>query len=151
MIEEQGRIVAVEPGAVWVETLRKSTCSSCSVKAGCGQSLLNQLGASGRRGFVRALSNLQLDVGDMVIIGVREDLLVRGSLLVYLPPLLGLFAAAVSAEQVGLSEPWVILSALFGFLLACCAVRWRSRITAGDPALQPVVLRALLTSAAAAF
>jgi sigma-E factor negative regulatory protein RseC len=151
VIEEQGRIVAVEPGAVWVETLRKSTCSSCSVKAGCGQSLLNQLGASGRRGFVRALSNLQLDVGDMVIIGVREDLLVRGSLLVYLPPLLGLFAAAVSAEQVGLSEPWVILSALFGFLLACCAVRWRSRITAGDPALQPVVLRALLTSAAAAF
>jgi sigma-E factor negative regulatory protein RseC len=151
VIEEQGRIVAVEPGAVWVETLRKSTCSSCSVKAGCGQSLLDQLGASGRRGFVRALSNLQLDVGDRVIIGVREDLLVRGSLLVYLLPLLGLFAAAVSAEQVGLSEPWVILSALFGFLLACCAVRWRSRITAGDPALQPVVLRALLASAAAAF
>jgi sigma-E factor negative regulatory protein RseC len=151
VIEEQGRVVAVEWGAVWVETLRKSTCSSCSVKAGCGQSLLDQLSASGRRGLVRALSNLQLNVGDRVIIGVREDLLVRGSLLVYLLPLLGLFAAAVSAEQVGLSEPWVILSALFGFLLACCAVRWRSRITVGDPALQPVVLRALLASAAAAF
>ncbi len=151
MIEEQGRIVAVELGAVWVETLRKSTCSSCSVKAGCGQGLLDQLGASGRRGYVRALSNLQLSVGDTVIIGVREDLLVRGSLLVYLLPLLGLFAAAVLAEQMGLSEPWVILSALFGFLFACCAVRWRSRLTAGDPALQPVVLRALLGSAAAAF
>jgi sigma-E factor negative regulatory protein RseC len=151
VIEEQGRVVAVELGAVWVETLRKSTCSSCSVKAGCGQSLLDQLSASGRRGLVRALSNLQLNVGDRVIIGVHEDLLVRGSLLVYLLPLLGLFAAAVSAEQVGLSEPWVILSALFGFLLACCAVRWRSRITVGDPALQPVVLRALLASAAAAF
>ena len=151
MIEEQGRVVAVEPGAVWVETLRKSTCSSCSVKAGCGQGLLDQLGASGRRGYVRALSNLQLNVGDTVIIGVREDLLVRGSLLVYLLPLLGLFAAAVLAEQMGLSEPWVILSALFGFLFACCAVRWRSRLTAGDPALQPVVLRALLGSAAAAF
>jgi sigma-E factor negative regulatory protein RseC len=151
VIEEQGRVVAVEWGAVWVETLRKSTCSSCSVKAGCGQSLLDQLSASGRRGLVRALSNLQLNVGDRVIIGVREDLLVRGSLLVYLLPLLGLFAAAVSAEQLGLSEPWVILSALFGFLLACCAVRWRSRITVGDPALQPVVLRALLASAAAAF
>jgi sigma-E factor negative regulatory protein RseC len=151
VIEEQGRIVAVELGAVWVETLRKSTCSSCSVKAGCGQGLLDQLGASGRRGYVRALSNLQLSVGDTVIIGVREDLLVRGSLLVYLLPLLGLFAAAVLAEQMGLSEPWVILSALFGFLFACCAVRWRSRLTAGDPALQPVVLRALLGSAAAAF
>lgn len=151
MIEEQGRIVAVEPGAVWVETLRKSTCSSCSVKAGCGQGLLDQLGASGRRGYVRALSDLQLSVGDAVVIGVREDLLVRGSLLVYLLPLLGLFVAAVLAEQMSLSEPWVILSALCGFLLACCAVRWRSGITAGDPALQPVVLRALLAGAAAAF
>lgn len=151
MIEEQGRVVAVEPGAVWVETLRKSTCSSCSVKAGCGQGLLDRLGASGRRGYVRALSSLQLNVGDTVIIGVREDLLVRGSLLVYLLPLLGLFAAAVLAEQMGLSEPWVILNALFGFLFACCAVRWRSRLTAGDPALQPVVLRALLAGAATAF
>jgi sigma-E factor negative regulatory protein RseC len=151
VIEEQGRVVAVEPGAVWVETLRKSTCSSCSVKAGCGQGLLDQLGASGRRGYVRALSDLQLSVGDAVVIGVREDLLVRGSLLVYLLPLLGLFVAAVLAEQMSLSEPWVILSALCGFLLACCAVRWRSGITAGDPALQPVVLRALLAGAAAAF
>lgn len=151
MIEEQGRVVAVESGAVWVETLRKSTCSSCSVKAGCGQGLLDQLGASGRRGYVRALSDLQLNVGDAVIIGVHEDLLVRGSLLVYLLPLSGLFAAAVLAEQVGLTEPWVILSALCGFLLACCAVRRRSRVTAGDPALQPVVLRALLAGAAAAF
>lgn len=151
MIEEQGRVVAVEPGAVWVETLRKSTCSSCSVKAGCGQGLLEQLGASGRRGYVRALSDLQLNAGDTVIIGVREDLLVRGSLLVYLLPLFGLFAAAVLAEQIGLSEPWVILSALFGFLFACCAVRWRSRVTAGDPALQPVVLRALLGGVATAF
>lgn len=151
MIEEQGRVVAVEPGAVWVETLRKSTCSSCSVKAGCGQGLLDQLGASGRRGYVRALSGLQLAVGDVVIIGVREDLLVRGSLLVYLLPLLGLFAVAGLAEQLGLSEPWVILGALLGFLLACCAVRWRSRVTAGDPALQPVVLRALLAGTATAL
>lgn len=151
MIEEQGRIVAVESGAVWVETLRKSTCSSCSVKAGCGQGLLDQLGTNSRRGYVRALSDLQLNVGDAVIIGVREDLLVRGSLLVYLLPLLGLFAAAVLAGQAGLSEPWVILSALFGFAFACCAVRWRSRVTAGDPALQPVVLRALLGGAVAAF
>lgn len=149
MIEEQGRVVAVESGAVWVETLRKSTCSSCSVKAGCGQGLLDQLGASGRRGLVRALSDLHLNVGDAVVIGVREDLLVRGSLLVYLLPLFGLFVAAVLAEQAGLTEPWVILSSLLGFVSACGAVRWRSRHTAGDPALQPVVLRALLVNAAA--
>lgn len=151
MIEEQGRVVAVEHGAVWVETVRKSTCSSCSVKAGCGQGLLEQLGASGRRGLIRALCDMHLKVGDSVVIGVREDLLVRGSLLVYLLPLLGLFAAAVVAEQFGLTEPWVIVSAFIGFAVTCMGVRWRSRNVATDPVLQPVVLRALLTGTAAAF
>lgn len=151
MIEEQARVVAVELGAVWVETLRKSTCSSCSVKAGCGQGLLEQLGPGRRRGYIRALSDVHLSVGDAVIIGVREDLLVRGSLLVYLLPLVGLFAAAVLAEQVGLSEGWIVLSAIFGFVVACLGVRWRSQLTARDPELQPVVLRALLVGAATAF
>ncbi len=144
MIEEQGRVVAVEAGAVWVETLRKSTCSSCSANAGCGQGLLERLGVGGRRGHVRALSDLQLKVGDQVVIGVREELLVRGSLLVYLLPLLGLFAAALLAEQWGLSEPQVILCALLGLLASGFGVRWRSMRTADDPALQPVVVRALL-------
>jgi sigma-E factor negative regulatory protein RseC len=148
MIEEQGRVVAVEPGAVWVETLRKSTCSSCSANAGCGQGLLDKLGVSGRRGYVRALSDLQLAVGDAVVLGVREDLLVRGSLLVYLFPLLGLLASALLAEKLGLAEPQVILASFLGFAASWFGVRWRSVRTAGDPALQPVVLRALLVGAA---
>lgn len=148
MIEEQGRVVALEPGAVWVETLRRSTCSSCAVSAGCGQGLLERLGAGGRRGHVRALTDLTLEVGDAVVIGVREDLLVRGSLLVYLVPLLGMFATALLAERLGLGEPLVILAALAGLGLAALGVRWRSARTAGDPALQPVVLRAVIGATA---
>ncbi|WPC06279.1 SoxR reducing system RseC family protein [Pseudomonas benzenivorans] len=144
MIEESGRVVAVEAGAVWVETLRKSTCSSCSVSAGCGQGVLERLGVGGRRGHVRALSDLSLSVGDAVVIGIREDLLVRGSLLVYLVPLMGLFAAALLAERMALSEPLVVLCAFAGLALAALGVRWRSARAAGDPALQPVVLRAAI-------
>lgn len=152
MIEEQGRVVALEPGAVWVETLRKSTCSSCSANAGCGQGLLDKLGTGGgRRGHVRALCDLQLSVGDAVVIGVREDLLVRGSLLIYLVPLVGLFAAALFAQWLTLSEPLVIACAFAGLFMAWSLVRWRSAHIADDPASQPVVLRALLAGAAAAF
>jgi sigma-E factor negative regulatory protein RseC len=146
MIEESGRVVAVEQGAVWVETIRKSTCSSCSAKSACGQGVLSQLGAGARRGYVRALSGLSLQVGDSVVIGVREDLLVRGSLLVYLLPLLGLFITAGLAEWLALSEPLVILSAFFGLFGSWLAVRWHSRRSADDPALQPVVLRAMLAA-----
>ncbi len=144
MIEEQGRVVALEEGAVWVETLRKSTCSSCSANAGCGQGLMDKLGVGGARGLVRALSDLQLRVGDSVVIGVSEDLLVRGALLVYLLPLLCLFAVALLAQSAGLPEPLVIASGLSGLVLGWLVVRWRSRRVAGDPKLQPIVLRAML-------
>lgn len=149
MIEEQGRVVAVESGAVWVETLRKSTCSTCSANAGCGQGLLDKLGVDSRRGYVRALSNLNLNVGDHVVIGVREDLLVRGSLLVYLMPLIGLFAGAILADQLSLSEPLVILFSLTGLVTSWLGVRWRSARVANEPELQPVVMRAVLANAMA--
>ena len=150
MIEEQGRVVALEPGAVWVETLRKSTCSSCSANAACGQGLMDRLGVGRQRGYVRALSQMQLAIGDTVIIGVREDLLVRSSLLVYLLPLLGLFAAALLADGLGLSEPLVILAGLIGLSASWLMVRWRAARVAEDPLLQPVVLRTLLVSVPAA-
>ena len=147
MIEEHGRVVALESGAVWVETLRKSTCTSCSANAACGQGLMDRLGVGRQRGYVRALTQAQLAVGDTVIIGVREDLLVRSSILVYLLPLLGLFAAALLAEGLMLPESLVIVAGLSGLLLSWLLVRWRAARVAENPALQPVVLRTLLVPA----
>lgn len=105
---------------------------------------MDKLGVGQQRGLVRALTDLQLAIGDGVVIGIREDLLVRGSLLVYLLPLLGLFAGAMLAEWLALAESFVILAGLGGFLAVWWLVRWRSRQSSDDPALQPVVLRAEL-------
>ncbi len=86
MIEERGRVIGVETAAVRVQTLRQSTCSACSAKAGCGQGLLQQLGSTTGRGEVRALSDFPLGVGDEVVLGVREDLLLKCALMFYLFP-----------------------------------------------------------------
>lgn len=149
MIEEQGRVIALEPGAVWVETRRKSTCSGCAAKNGCGQGLMDQLGVRERRGLVRAVSELHLRVGDSVVVGIREDVLLKGAVLVYLFPLLALFAAALLVSQLGFAEPYVILAGLAGFLGAWLVVRARSRRVACDPHHQPVVLRAMLADSTA--
>ncbi|MHB9799739.1 SoxR reducing system RseC family protein [Pseudomonas sp. MT3] len=144
MIEERGRVIAVESGAVWVETLRRSTCSGCSMNAGCGQGFLERLGVGNGRGRVRALSSLPLAPGDEVVLGVGEDLLLKSALLFYLSPLLGLFALALLASRIGLGEPLVVAAGLAGFLLAWLFVRRLSRRHSNDPAMQPVVLRALV-------
>lgn len=146
MIEEQGRVVAVEAGVVWVETLRQSTCSSCSASSGCGQGLMNKLGVGRGRGLVRALCDLHLEVGDPVVIGVREELLVRGSLLLYLLPLACLFALALLVQAFGVGEPLVICAGLAGLVLGLQLVRWCSRRVSASPELQPVVVRALLAT-----
>ncbi len=149
MIEEPGRVIAVEAGAVWVETQRSSTCSGCSVRSGCGKGLSDRLGIRERRGLVRASSDLHLAVGDAVVIGIRERALLKGAILVYLFPLLALFVSAVAASELALAEPYVIMTGAIGFLVACSIVRKHSQRTADDPALQPIVLRAMLAAAPA--
>ena len=67
MIEERGRVLSTEPGAVWVATIRSSTCGSCQAKAGCGQALLQKLGSGSSQGFVRALTDREWQVGDEVM------------------------------------------------------------------------------------
>ncbi len=142
MIEERGRVLSVEPDAVWVQTMRSSTCGNCAAKAGCGQGLLQRLGSGGRMGFVRALTDRQWQVGDEVLIGVPEDALVRGALWVYLVPLSLLFAAALAVQGLGGSEPQVILAALLGLSAGFVLVRWHGLRARHNPQLTPQVLRA---------
>lgn len=148
MIEETGRVVALAPGAVWVETERSSTCSGCSVRSGCGQGLVDRLGIGERRGLILALCDLRLGVGDTVVVGIRESVLLQGAVLVYLFPLIMLFIFAIVASLLSATEPLVMLAGLGGFLVAWLVVRKRSQQASIDPALQPVVLRAALAAKA---
>ncbi len=141
MIEERGRVLSVEEGAVWVETVRSSTCGNCAAKAGCGQALLARVSSGARRGFIRALTDRSWQIGDEVFIGIPEDAVVRGALWVYLTPLLGLFAAALLAQALGAAEPMVILAAVSGLIAGFAVVRWHGQRAQRDPQLMPQVLR----------
>lgn len=142
MIEERGHVLSVEDGAVWVETIRRSTCGSCSARAGCGQAILQKLGSGARQGFVRVLSDSGHRVGDQVVIGVPENAVVRSSLLVYAVPLVGLFAFALAAQMLfGLEEPGIILSAFFGLAAGFGAVRLHEAAGRNNPSLQPRVIQ----------
>ncbi|MBA1272167.1 SoxR reducing system RseC family protein [Stutzerimonas azotifigens] len=141
MIEERGRVVALEAEGAWVEPLQKSTCSGCSVRSGCGQGLMDRLGVRERRHRVFASSDLVLDVGDQVVIGLPEATLLKAAASVYLFPLLVLFASAFLASYLSFGEPAVIFCGLGGFALAWFSV-WRRNSRLGhDPQLRPVVLR----------
>ncbi len=80
------------------------------------------------------------------MIGVREDWVVRVSILVYILPLFGLLAMSVMVQLLGGSEPLIILAGLFGLVLGWLIVRWFGQRAVSDPGSQPVVLRAFVSS-----
>ncbi|WP_373185482.1 SoxR reducing system RseC family protein [Halopseudomonas sp.] len=145
MIEERGKVLSIESGAVWVETIRQSTCGSCQARAGCGQALLQRLGSGARSGFIRVLSDQPLAVGDEVIIGLPEDAVLKASALMYVLPLLMLFMFALIGDLVGLAEPWLILVAAVGLAAGFVTAGWYTRRARSNPAYHPRVLRNLPT------
>ena len=96
MIEETVRVVGVAADAVWVEAERMSTCGRCALRAGCRHGLLD----SWRRGPVVQLRLPAPDrapvlaVGDTVVIGLEESVLLGASFRLYGLPLLGFVAGA---------------------------------------------------------
>lgn len=149
MIEERGRVLSVEPGAVWVETVRRSACDSCQARNGCGQSVLQRLGLGARQGFIRVLNEQperRCQVGDEILIGIPENAVLEGSAVVYLIPLVALFAGALLAQAVGAAEPTIILAGLFGMGIGFAAVRWHGRRSSSNQAFMPRVLRRAMDS-----
>jgi sigma-E factor negative regulatory protein RseC len=148
MLVETGRVVAVEPGSVWVETIRQSTCGSCAARQGCGHGLLNRI-ADGRSGYVRVLSGAVdarvCRVDDQVRISIPEQVILRGSLVVYMLPLLCMLAgaAAVPGFRDDLPELAVAGGALLGLALGFALVRWHAWRHRHDRELQPTLLAVL--------
>jgi sigma-E factor negative regulatory protein RseC len=144
VIKEQGRVVAVESDCLWVETIRQSTCSSCSAQKGCGHGLMNKAAAGKRNRFKVMLTADQhyqsFAVDDDVDIAIPEKSLVQGALIVYLSPLLGLLAGALLVSQWWSGDVAAFIGALVGFGVGVAGVKYHSVMSQNNPSYQPVVI-----------
>lgn len=145
MIEEVAQVVSVDGDDVWVQTQRQSACSGCSVKNGCGTSVLASV--VGRKFSVLKLKNTHDAVlGDQLLIGIDESMLVQGSVLAYLLPLMGLFVfgllASWAGNHVGIDgELHIITSALAGLVLGFYLLRRIFNRHQQHPRFQPTIIR----------
>jgi sigma-E factor negative regulatory protein RseC len=144
VIEESGLIVATVGDEAWVETSRRSSCGSCEAK-GCGTGALSQV--LGRRTQRLQVKNpIGAAVGDQVVLGIEESALLKGSLAVYLVPLLallagGLFGEVMAAQMALPAEGMSILFALLALVLSLFWLRRFNRRAAGDGRFSAVILR----------
>lgn len=142
MLKEQARVVALERGAIWVETVQLSTCGSCKAKKGCGQALFAGLGA--KPNYLRVLlddnSSSHYKLNQSVTIGLPESIVVRASLFLYLLPLALMMIFAAVAQYLFTSELLTILMAVCGLLGGGLLVRFFSDKYKNDQRFQPKIV-----------
>ena len=82
MIEQAAHVHSIDQTTVWLDTLRLSTCNSCSMKSGCGQRLMNQATDCKRSRIALPVpSTMSLSVGDEVVLGIPQKAFIKASLL----------------------------------------------------------------------
>ena len=142
MILETGRVVAVEPQGLWVETIQRSACGSCQAQKGCGHTALAKLGASASCLWVLldGRDSNQYRVGREVKIGVPEDLIVKGAMFVYMVPLITMMTATFIAHCNLLTDGLTAFCALLGLLAGAAIVRVGTYLIRFDNRLQPVLI-----------
>ena len=146
MIEEQGKVVAVKEDWAWVQTERKTVCGQCAANKGCGTSVLAKVFGN-KTSSIAVIKSLPVQVGDEVVIGIEENSLVKGSLLIYALPLVLLIAFGLLGEvvstQVLLSNTDILTVIFSGFGFAVGYV-WLKHISSQirlDPRYQPKLLQ----------
>jgi sigma-E factor negative regulatory protein RseC len=144
MIEESAHVVESEGEYAWVETERRSSCGSCSAK-GCGTGALSKiLGRRSQR--LKVLNPVDAKPGDEVVLGIREQALLQGSLAVYIVPLLamlagGLLGKALAPQWGADAEGLSVLLGLTGLVVGFLWLHRYNRSIAGDERFMATILR----------
>lgn len=119
MIEEAAVVTRMENGQPWIKSLQSGACGGCKQQASCGTSSLAKL--LPKREFA-VDCDIELQVGDHVLVAVDDSHLLLSSLIVYMLPLLFMLATVGIASVVWPPlAAWLpeiaLLSLLLGFLI----------------------------------
>ncbi|MDD5241787.1 MAG: SoxR reducing system RseC family protein [Sulfuricella sp.] len=142
MIETEAIVVRLEDAVAYVQAERKSSCSGCS-ESSCGTSLLASLFGQ-KAPLYRARNEAGAKVGDRVVIGMNESGLLKGTLLLYMLPLLLLFAGAVAGSMLAATtevrDGYSAVGAAIGLMAGFIGLKLFSARLGLGKQFQPVIL-----------
>ncbi|MEJ2730765.1 MAG: SoxR reducing system RseC family protein [Deltaproteobacteria bacterium] len=139
MTAERGIVERVEPGWAWVKTKRSSACENCNSRHHC-------LTQGGDQMVVKAQNTVRAKKGDEVELYLSTATKLKGTAIVYLLPVLGIFVGAFSAgplsEALGLNPSLgMAVFTLTGLVLAVFLMRYLAKRMAARQKLTPLVKR----------
>ncbi len=148
MIEEQAQVIEIDGDKLILQAQRQSACGSCAANKGCGTSLLSKV--VGRK-FTRfqADNSINANVGDTVVVGLPEEALLKGSMVMYIIPILGMFGFALLADYfltvvTQNRDLMIAVTAIMGLVSGSLISKWYFSSHSGTHLYAPVVLRKII-------
>ena len=148
MIEEHIEVVEVLGDQLVLQARGQSACGSCAVSKGCGTSLLSKVVGKKFTRF-QVDNNVNAVVGDTVVVGIHEDALLKGSLVMYILPIISMLSFAVFFDFVLplllQSRDLIIAgSSIAGLILGFLLSKWYFQRHSNAQHFSPVVLRKII-------
>ena len=124
MIEEQAIVIKASKQSVTLEVVRSKPCGLCGQVRGCGNSIWGKI-FSHQSGHIETRNNLNAKLGDIVILGIDETLMLKSSLMLYGVPLLSMFLCMVIANSFAkeMTELYTLVGAVLGLSLGVVMIK----------------------------
>jgi sigma-E factor negative regulatory protein RseC len=141
MSAERGIVERIEAEWAWVKTKRSSACENCDSRHHC-------LAQGGDQMVVKAQNTVRAKKGDEVELYLSTATKLKGTAIVYLLPVLGLFVGAFSAgplsETLGLNPSLgMAIFTITGLVSAVFFMRYLADRMAARQSLNPLVKRVI--------
>jgi len=143
MLEESAIVVKIEQGQTWVVGTQNSGCAGCAQKTSCSATALASVL---KKKPIPVDSELNLQIGDTVIVAIEESDLLRAAFSLYFTPLIALFMGAGIADSLidhatAYADLWIAVSALTGLAFALLAMRKIQTLSLLSYYARPVVVK----------
>ena len=124
MIEEEAIVIKASKENFTLEVVRSKPCGLCGQVRGCGNSIWGKI-FSHRTGYIETRNHLNAKLGDVVILGIDETLMLKSSLMLYGVPLMLMFLGMVIANTFAkeTTELYVLLGAVMGLFLGVVLIK----------------------------
>lgn len=130
MLEMRAIVVHVQKDEASVQVL-SSGCGHCSSEGGCGSGTISKLFCSNKPRHFRVFNKAHAKVGDEVQVSLPDGVLLRGTMKMYVVPLIlllvgGIFGGSLASDP-GSHDAYAVAGSVIGLLLGFLLAKRSSR------------------------
>lgn len=141
MIEGIAQVVAVEGGLAWLVPEQGSSCGGCASASACTSKSIDTADSRLEKRRFNIRNDAGLRVGERVVFGVRENVLLKASITAYAIPLATLVLAGALAQWKFGSDFITLAGAITGLAIGLGLSRREAKRLQTRGELAPLFLR----------